>query len=173
MRRFWMILPFLLVLGACADAPPPETGPLPGVKASFPPGAVVNVIQIDALDAMPLRTAELVAPDGSTTPSGSIDVEANPVRLGGQEAFRDPWRSSSLGPNGINPTPEAIVDPTPYSSHQLLLTVSSAQISLPDPVVYRRDWANYKIRLGFAGPGDRLETREIPAPQPPAAENGG
>lgn len=172
MRRFWVILPFLLVMGACADAPPPATGPVAGVTARFPPGAVVNVIRVDALDPLPLRTAELIAPDGGTTNAGSIDVEANPTRLAGQEAFRDPWRSSSIGPNGINANPGAAADPTPYASHQLLLTVSTAEISLPDPVAYRRDWTNYKIRLGFAS-GQQIQMREIAAPEPPPSQNGG
>jgi hypothetical protein len=167
MRRFWMILPCLLVLTACADAPPPATGPVADAQASFPRGGLVNVIQVDALDPLPLRTAELVAPDGSTTASNSLTVEANPVTLAGPHAFRDPWRSSSLGPNGINPAPDATVDPSPNSTHQLLLTVSTAQIALPDAVAYRRDWAGYKIRLGFANAGDHLDMREIPAPQPP------
>ena len=173
MRRVWMILPCLLVLAACADAPPPEAGPAPSVRASFPPGADVNVIRVDAFDPLPLRTAELVAPDGSTTPAGSIDAEANPKMLAGQHAFSDPWRSSSLGPNGLNPAPDATTDPSPYSTHQLLMTVSTAQISLPDAVAYRRDWAGYKIRLGFAGGGHQLEMREIPAPEPPPMPSGG
>jgi len=172
MRRLLMILP-CLALAACADAPPPETGPMPGVRASFPPGAVVNVIRVDALDALPLRSAELVAPDGTTTPASSIDAQSNPQTLGGQHALNDPWRSSSLGPNGLNPAPGATVDPSPYSIHQLLLTVSTAEIAPPDPVAYRRDWTNYKIRLGFAGSGRALDLREIPAPQPPPEQSGG
>jgi hypothetical protein len=173
MRRFWMILPCLVVLAACADAPPPVGAPPPGVTASFPPGAPVNVIQVKALDPLPLRTAELVAPDGSTTPASSIDVDANPTTLAGQKAFNDPWRTSSLGPNGLNPMPDATSDPSVYSQHQLLMTVSTAQIAPPDPVAYRRDWQNYKIRLGFAGSGHQLETREIPAPEPPPEPQSG
>lgn len=167
MRRLWMILPCLLALAACTDAPPPQTGPMAGVQASFPPGAVVNVIRVDALDRLPLRTAELVAPDGGTAAANSIDVQANPATIAGPHAYRDPWRSSQIGPNGINPAPDATSDPSPNSIHQLLLTVSTAQIPLPDPVAYRRDWAGYKIRLGFANPGNQLDMREIPAPQPP------
>ena len=159
MRRFWMILPCLVLLAACADAPPPDTGPAPGMRASFPPGAVANVIRVDALDPLPLRSAELVAPDGSTTAASSIDVQSNPQTIAGQHAFNDPWRSSSLGPNGLNPAPDATSDPSPYSIHQLLLTISTAEIAPPDPVAYRRDWTNYRIRLGFAGGGHALDMR--------------
>ena len=58
--------PFLLTL-AFAAACAPESGlpPLPTdqVSARFPPGGVVNSIEIDAIDRLPLRTAELVSPD--------------------------------------------------------------------------------------------------------------
>ena len=171
MRRFWMILPCLAVLAACADAPPPAAAPPPGVTASFPPGGLTDVIQVKALDPLPLRTAELIAPDGSVTPASSIDVDANPEAMGGQLAFRDPWRTSSLGPNGLNPMPDATTDPTAFSRHQLLMTVSTAQLAPADPVAYRRDWQGYKIRLGFAGGGHELETREIAAPEPPPQPN--
>jgi hypothetical protein len=167
MRRFWMILPCLAAIAACTDAPPPLAVPPPSVTATFPPGGLANVIQVNALDALPLRTAELVAPDGATTPASSIDVEANPVTLAGQRAFNDPWRTSSIGPNGINAAPQATTDPAVYSQHQLLMTISTAQIAPADPVAYRRDWQNYKVRLGFAGSGHQLDMREIPAPEPP------
>jgi hypothetical protein len=169
MRRLWMIPPALLVLAACADAPPPEIGPLPSVRASFPAGAVANVIRVDALDPLPLRTAELVAPDGSATAASSIDVVANPVTLAGQDALNDPWRNSSLGRTngGLNPLPDRVLDPSVNARRQVLLTISVAQISPPDPVAYRQDWQSYKIRLGFAGLGHELETRDIPAPKPP------
>ena len=167
MRRFWMILPCLAVLAACTDAPPPIAAPAPGVTASFPPGGLVNVIQVNALDPLPLRTAELIAPDATATPASSIDADANPKTIAGQSAFKDPWRTSSLGTNGLNPMPDASIDPSVYSLHQILMTVSTAQIAPPDPVAYRRDWQGYKIRLGFAGAGNQLEMREIAAPEPP------
>jgi hypothetical protein len=54
-----------------------------------------------------------------------------------------------------------------YSQQQLLATVSTAEIALPDPVAYRRDWARYRIRLVFGTPPGEVETREIAAPEPP------
>jgi len=170
MRRLLMIVPSLFVLAACADAPPPAAGPQPGVRASFPPGSVVNVIRIDALDPAPLRKAALIAPDGTATEATSLDVDANPQTLGGQYSLRDPWRNA-MG-NVTDPLPNGTIDPVVRSRTQLLLTISTADIALPDPVAYRRDWANYKIRLSFAGPGQQPETRDIPAPQPPTEAGG-
>jgi hypothetical protein len=48
-----------------------------------------------------------------------------------------------------------------------LATVSTAEIALPDPVAYRRDWTNYHIRLTFGTPPGDVETSEIAAPEPP------
>jgi hypothetical protein len=166
MRRLLMIVPVLIVLAACAGAPPQAAGPQQGVRATFPAGSVVNVIRIDALDPAPLRAAALVAPDGTTTEATSLDVDANPQTLGGQYSLSDPWRNSMLG-NVTDPLPSGATDPVARSRTQLLLTVSTADIALPDPVAYRRDWANYKIRLGFGERGRQLDTREIPAPRPP------
>jgi hypothetical protein len=59
-----------------------------------------------------------------------------------------------------------------WSREQLLATVSSAEIALPDPVVYRRDWRRYRIRLTFGTPPGEVETREIPAPEPPPGTPG-
>jgi hypothetical protein len=166
MRRLSMILCFLLPLAACADAPQPSL-PQQGAQASFPPGAVVNVIRVDALDTLPLRAAELVAPDGTATPASSLDVEKTPERNGGQNSTNDLWRSSMLGNNGIPQLPNNQVDATIRSRNTLLLMVSTADIPLPDPVAYRRDWASYRIRLSFGAGGGELDTREIAAPQPP------
>ena len=170
MRRCLMILPSLIVLAACANAPPPTALPQQGVHASFPPGSIVNVIQVDALDPLPLRAAALIAPDGTTTQASSIDVHANPTTLGGEYSLNDPWRSSALG-NTTNAFPTGAIDPVVRSEDQLLMTVSTADITLPDPVAYRRDWANYKLRLSF-GADNHLDTREIPAPQPPPGATG-
>lgn len=160
-----MILPTLFLLAACADAPPPATGPQQGVRASFPPGGVTGVIRIDALDTQPLRVADLVAPDGTVTPASSLDVNANPRSVGGTASLYDPWRSGSLGGNSNDPLPSGAVNPVARSQDQILLTASTAEISLPDPVAYGRDWASYKIRLGFGSSGN--DVREIAAPEPP------
>ena len=174
MRRFWMILPSLMLLAACTDAPPPGAGlPHPGVTAAFPRGGVAGVIRVDVLDTAPLRAVELVAPDGSTTPASSLDVTGNPTTISGQKSIPDPWRTSIFGSNGVNPLPAGPPTPSVRSTDQLLLTASTADIALPDPVAYRRDWGNYKIRLSFAGAGDQLDIRELAAPAPPAEQAGG
>lgn len=173
MRRSLMIVPSLTILAACAGGPPPDAGiPQPGITAGFPPGGIVDVIRVDARDREPLRAAELVAPDGGATAASSLDVDPNPQRIGGQSAIADPWRASGLGTNGINPLPTRPIDPGAHAQDQLLMMVSTADIALPDPVAYRRDWGHYKLRLSFAGAGDQLDVREIPAPPPPAERTG-
>jgi len=47
---------------------------------------------------------------------------------------------------------------------------SSASIPLPDPVEYRQDWRNYRIRLSFGDAPDEVETREVDAPEPPPGQ---
>ena len=168
MHRWLMLLFCMIALAGCAGGPPPGAGsPQPGVTARFPPGGVAGVIRVDVLDAMPVRAAALVAPDGTTTPASWLDVAANPERLAGESSLSDPWRLSSLGANGLNPLPTGPPDPAPRARNQLLLTASTADIPLPDAVAYRRDWQAYKIRLSFAAAGDQLDTRDIPAPAPP------
>jgi len=166
MRRLPMILLFLIVLAACADGPPPVVVEQ-RVEASFPPGAIANVIKVDARDELPLRVAELVAPDGTTTSADSLEIDPLPEANGGQTAVGDPWRASMLAPNGNPGLPNAQLDPLSHSQDRLLLMVSTADITLPDPVAYRRDWANYRIRLSFDAGNGRLDTREIAAPEPP------
>ena len=167
MRRLSLLLALLFVPAACADAPQTAL-PQQGAWASFPPGGVVNVIRVDARDTLPLRTVELVAPDGAAIPASSLDVDKTPERNGGQSTVNDPWRSSMFAStNGIPIVPSTQLDPTVRSQNTLLLMVSTADIPVPDPVAYRRDWQKYHIRLGFGAGGDAVDTREIPAPQPP------
>ena len=54
-----------------------------------------------------------------------------------------------------------------YSNQQLLAMVSRADIPLPDPVAYRRDWRDWRVRLTFGTPPGELETLVIAAPEPP------
>jgi hypothetical protein len=63
--------------------------------------------------------------------------------------------------------PGAQIDPTVRSRNTLRLMVSTADIPLPDPVAYRRDWEKYRVRLSFGLGGGELDVREIAAPTPP------
>lgn len=169
MRRLVTLLPFFLVLSGCSDVlsgGPPAALPEQTAQASFPRGGIADVIRVDAIDTLPLRSAELVAPDGATSPASFLQAKVAPQERGGTTVYNSTWLAHSTAIGG---TPAVLSPPTTsmYSETQLLLTVSTADIPLPDPVAYRRDWAGYRIRLGFAGPGGRLETREIAAPEPP------
>ncbi len=170
MRRVLPILLPLFLLGGCdgggASGPP---SPIEQVRAGFPKGGLVDTIAIDALDRLPLRGAELVAPDGTTTPAGYIDVNASPTVVTGQ------WIAGNPGPDTLAGAGSAAVLRMPNAQaaaaiegqQQLLATISTAEIALPDPIAYRRDWRKYQIRLTFGTPPGDIETREIAAPEPP------
>ena len=53
-----------------------------------------------------------------------------------------------------------------HTIRQRIEFAADAEITLPDPVVYRRDWQHYKIRLTFGG-SSTPDIRELDAPQPP------
>ncbi|MBV8089377.1 MAG: hypothetical protein JO139_07340 [Alphaproteobacteria bacterium] len=77
MRGSVSILMFGL-LAACADSSLPAlTGDQ--IQAGFPPGGVVDVIQINAINRLPLRTAELIAPDGQPTTASYLTVNPSPM----------------------------------------------------------------------------------------------
>ncbi len=139
------------------------------MHAGFPRGGLVDTIAIDAIDRLPLRAAELVAPDGATTPAGNIDVTASPTFATGQWVAGDPWRNALAGGGSAAALtmPNAQAGAALQGQQQLLATVSTAEIALPDPVAYRRDWRKYRIRLTFGTPPGEIETREIAAPEPP------
>jgi hypothetical protein len=168
MGRLLLILPSVLWLAGCAGNGGLTPLPAEHARATFRAGSDVNVIKIDVLDNLPLRAAELVAPDGSATPASWLDVNNKLQANGGSQAISSPWRSDAafgdVAPTML-PNPGANVGV--YASHtELLMMSAGAQITLPDPVAYRRDWKKYKIRLTFGAPGAPT-IREIAAPQPP------
>jgi len=168
MRRLLLILPSLLFLAACVDAPPPTALPGPHVTIGFPPGSVVNVIKIEVVDNLPLRAAELVAPDGTVTPAGWLDVHRDIQENNGQYAVDSVWHNASFADTGLV-LPNTNSSATYLSHDVLLLMTADAEITLPDPVIYRRNWQNYKIRLTFGAPSGGPDIREVAAPQPPAS----
>ncbi|SRR5258707_4413089 len=169
MRRFLPLLLPLLLIGACEDGGPPPSLPVADVRAGFPRGAVVDAIQVDAVDRLPLRGAELVAPDGSATPASSIDVVRDPAGGAGQRVAESTWQNAVSDTRSAAALTmfDAQAGAALRSREQLLATVSSATIPLTDPVAYRRDWVHYRIRLTFGTAPAEIERREIAAPEPP------
>jgi hypothetical protein len=172
MRRVLPVLLPLFLIAGCdigGEPPPGPSGPIPQVRAGFARGGLADTIEVDAIDPLPLRTAELVAPDGATTPASSIDAAASPRFATGQQTIGSPWQNAIPG-SGFLATlsmPNAQAGAALHGEEQLLATVSSAEIALPDPVAYRRDWGHYRIRLTFGTPPAEVETRELAAPEPP------
>jgi hypothetical protein len=169
MRRLLTTLPLLLAAAGCnvLDSGPPAALPATGAHASFPRGGVVDVIRVDALDTLSLRTAELVAPDGTATSASSLQAVPAPVVSDGTTMYKSAWLDQSSAVNGVPAVFNRGPVPAMYSQTQLQLTISTADIPLPDPVAYRRDWAHYRVRLTFAAPAGRSETRDLAAPEPP------
>jgi hypothetical protein len=160
----------LVVLLAACGGTGPAAVPINQITASFPPGGIANQIEITAIDRLPLRGAELVAPDGHTTPALSITANPAPTTTFSQEFASGVGNGpgygvSSIGSNALNPN---IVGAAPTTQTKLFAIESTASIQLPDPVAYRRDWQHYRIRLTLGTPPD-VETLEIAAPAPPPA----
>jgi hypothetical protein len=159
------LLALLVIVAGCADGGP---RPLPTgrISAYFPVGGVADTIDIVAVDRLPLRAAELVAPDGRTT--AAVSIAARPAPSSGA-ALTLPTNSfsgvSALAAIGGDQLGPPAVGAAVQSRSRLLATLSNATIILPDPVAYRRDWRKYRIRLRFGDPPD-ADSREIAAPVP-------
>jgi hypothetical protein len=72
-----------------------------------------------------------------------------------------------LGNNGISQLPNTQFAAPVNAQDRLLLMVSTAEITLPDPVAYRRNWQNYHIRVSFGAGDNQADVRDIAAPEPP------
>jgi hypothetical protein len=132
-------------------------------------GGLVDTIEVSALEPLPLREAELIAPDGTTVPATYINVSSNPRIATGQWSLSNRWDEATGPDNALAALtlPNAQAGAALRSNQQLLAMVSRADIPLPDPVAYRRDWREWRIRLGFGTPPGELLTTDIPAPEPP------
>jgi hypothetical protein len=167
MRGLFLVL--LVALTGCGGAAPPPGPPASAAQVRIGFGGLVDTIEVAAIERLPLRTAELVAPDGSATSSGPITVDDMPRFATGQWAASNTWKDPVTGDNALlalslrQPQAGAAL----RGQEQILAMASSTQILLPDPVAYRRDWANYRIRLTFGTPPGAVEVQELPAPAPP------
>src|ERR1700751_166048 len=117
----------LALVAACA----PESGlallPTDQVRARFPPGGVVNSIEIDAVNRLPLRTAELVSPDGQATPASYLHVNPSPSVTFYQRQIDTPYEGNIFGIGiGNVATVPAVVTGAPQGDAQFLAMVSTA-----------------------------------------------
>jgi predicted small lipoprotein YifL len=160
------LLPVVLLLAACGGEGP---APLPSdqIKASFLRGGIADQIEVSTIDRLPLRGAELVAPDGHATPALSITANPAPTESFSQQFPNSPYSGANFGVSSIqsNALSPGIVGAAPQTQTKLLAVISIASIPLPDPVAYHRDWPKYRIRLRFGDP-PQTERREIAAPAP-------
>jgi len=170
MRRLMLLSSALLALCARTagdGAPLPQAAPF-DLQVAFAPGGLADTISITAIDRLPLHAAELVMPDGATAPANWIDTNARPHAAAGQWVANNPWETTLTGTNAaaVLATPNVEANAALRSQVQMLAVLSQAEIPLPDPVAYRRDWATYRVRLSFGIAPGEIETREIPAPAP-------
>jgi hypothetical protein len=170
MRRLLLLTPCLILLAGCdaVGTGGPTPLPTPHITIGIPPRSSVNVIKIEVLDNLPLRAAELVAPDGAVVPASYLSVDRKVEANGGQTAVASPWRTdAALGDSAPTIIASGRLDSALFVAHdELLLMASDADITLPDPIAYRRDWQKYRVRLTFGAPGGP-DIRELPAPEPP------
>src|SRR5258706_12341516 len=89
MRRLTVIVLPLMLLAACGGDSGPAPLPTPSVRARFTPHGLADAIEVEAVDRLALRTAEPGGPDGTTTPSGPIDVNRTERFAAGQVVAND------------------------------------------------------------------------------------
>ena len=164
MRRAACFLTIVLLAG-CAEEGGLAPLPTDQVRARFPPGGVVNEIEVDAITRLPLRSAELIAPDGDATAASYLHVGPAPSVT----YYQGFTNGDVLGVGNIasGTQPPLNAAGAPQGSAQLLAMVSTASIPLPDEVAYRRDWRSYRIFLSFGDLAGEVERRVLPAPEPP------
>lgn len=158
-----------VVLIACSTESGLSPLPTDQVRARFPPGGVVNAIEVDAVDRLPLRTAELVGPDGQATPASYLHVNPSPSVTFYQRFADSPYGGGTFGVGDLAagvPFPADLAG-APQGDANLLAMVSTASIPLPDEVEYRREWRGYRIFLSFGDLPAEVERRVLPAPEPP------
>ena len=169
-----VVATFLIVgmLAACDYVSGPPSLPSDQVRAYFPSGGVADAIEVDATNRLPLRTAELVAPNGDATPASYLHVSSDPGVTYYQRFFNSPYVGNAMGVGTVvvgNPVTTDIGRGAPQGAVRLLAMVSTASILLPDEIAYRRDWRSYRVFLSFGDLSGEVERQVLPAPEPPHA----
>jgi hypothetical protein len=140
------VVPALLLLGGCGEGTVPPSAPLERITAEF--AALSDVIVVTAVDRLPLRSAELVDPEGERTPAYSLDVSSSPMV------------EPSTAEQALRQTPGM-----PYQVTNVNAMVATALIRLPDPTRYAKSWQQWRVELKLGDPGDERDLT-LPAPAP-------
>ncbi len=161
----------LALLTGCGGGGP---APLPtgAVRAYFPKGAVADTIEVDAIDRLALRRADLVAPDGQTTAALSIAARPAPSDAtlllptgaeggGGFGTWRPRRKSAECGGGRRRGA-----DAKPALRDRVECHDRAPPTRWPIVGLGRRS-----DRLRFGDP-PKAESREIAAPEPPPAADG-
>jgi len=163
-RRSALLLILGLSLAACG-APPVRSADVPSfgeVKAVFALGQDIQVINIRALDRLPITGAVLVLPTGERIPACSVDQVNNPTLVNGLSLGGETGSVTGIGANvpflagpGMSPGKTVLIGQI----------ASVALIRVPELDVYREVWpqAKIEVHMGFA-PDDRVETLAAPKP---------
>jgi hypothetical protein len=153
-----------LGLASCA-APPARRVDVPEfgeIKVSFAVGQDVQVINVRALDRLPITSAVLELPTGERVPAYSIDRQTDPS-FSNQITLGAPT-SDVVNVGGAVPF---LAGPgLPQVTTRLIGQIASVGlIRIPDLAAYREQWPKSRIlvHMGLA-PDDREEA--LAAPQP-------
>jgi hypothetical protein len=139
----------ILVVAGCAgdDAPWPGA-PSESATARF--DGLSDVIVVNVVDRLPLRSAALVAPDGERVAAYSLDVRSSPIVAPSQEA------AIFMASPGV-----------PRQVTRIGVMSSTALIQLPDPTRYAKGWRDWRVELRIGEPGDTGRDVTLEAPKPP------
>jgi hypothetical protein len=170
------LLTLAAALAACSQDRGTTSAPAPAgeVSARFQPGGATDVIQVTANGRYALRSAELIAPDGSAVQAAyNIETEQMARYPGGGSGVLSSFGFGMAGGGGggvgvgtgIGLT--LPLGPGPQRQTWSGEIQSNAFIRIPDPVGYRQAWQGYRVRATLGEPPNDLHTVTLAAPAPP------
>ncbi|MBI3707560.1 MAG: hypothetical protein HY246_07775 [Proteobacteria bacterium] len=167
-RRRWLLSMALLLatLAACSRTPQREPQ-RPSVTASIVAGEdAAPLIEIVAINRLPLTSAELVDPAGATTPAARIERETLPTTTVERQGIGvGVSGGSSQGIEGVTielPLFGSRRRPPPSPG----LVRSRARLPILDGDAYALSWERSVVRLRFGTAPGETSLAEVPAPDP-------
>jgi hypothetical protein len=154
------IIAALLIVSGCTSASPAG----PQTRADFIPNS--NVIQVVINDPRPVRSVQLISPNGEVIPANGINSQRTVypgyspspsvgLGIGGFSG----GRSSAFG-SGIG-----FGFPLGGGEPAAVQSVTTAAIPVPDLAAYSQNWQGYRIEALI---GDPPTVLTLGAPPPPA-----